>query len=214
MSSPAQGLLRGLRAGSLGVVGFVLALVAHVAAGGAAPGPVAVLLLAGLIGLVAVLLTGVRLSPLRIVVTLTGMQVVLHEALMTLSAPVGCVLTGMSEPTGGHLGMGHSGQPVPECATGMATAGMGQSSMSAAMLMLGAHIAATALMAAMLAYGEKVLWFLAGWVRPRRWWPVGPPEIRAVRVFSLEEPAMFPMRFAPGGVGRRGPPPPALFAIV
>jgi hypothetical protein len=32
MLSPAKGLLRGLRAASLGVVGFGLALVAHVAA--------------------------------------------------------------------------------------------------------------------------------------------------------------------------------------
>ena len=62
MSSPAQGLLRGLRAASLGVVGFVLALVAHLAAGGAAPGPVVLLLLAGLIGVASVLLTGAWLT--------------------------------------------------------------------------------------------------------------------------------------------------------
>ena len=34
MLAPAQGLLRGLRAAALGVVGFVLALAAHVTAGG------------------------------------------------------------------------------------------------------------------------------------------------------------------------------------
>ena len=62
---PTKGLLRGLRAASLGVVGFVLALAAHVAAGGAEPGPVVLLLLAGLVGLAAVLLTGVRLTPVR-----------------------------------------------------------------------------------------------------------------------------------------------------
>ena len=65
MFAPAQGLLRGLRAAALGVVGFVLALAAHVTAGGARPGPVVLLLLAGLIGLAAVLLTGARLSPVR-----------------------------------------------------------------------------------------------------------------------------------------------------
>ena len=65
MLSPTGGVLRGLRTASLGVTGFVLALMAHVAAGGGAPGPVALLLLAGLIGLGAFLLTVVRLSPLR-----------------------------------------------------------------------------------------------------------------------------------------------------
>ena len=47
-----------MRAASLEVVGFVHALAAHVAAGGGTPGPVVLLLLGGLIGLAAVLLTG------------------------------------------------------------------------------------------------------------------------------------------------------------
>lgn len=51
-----------MRVCSLGVLGFVLALVAHVAAGGAAPRPVVLILLAGLTGLAAVLLTRVRRS--------------------------------------------------------------------------------------------------------------------------------------------------------
>jgi hypothetical protein len=202
-----------LRAASLGVVGFVLALVAHLAAGGAAPGPVVLLLLAGLIGVASVLLTGARLSPVRVVVSLAGMQVLLHEAFMRLGAPAGCVRTGISAPAGGHVAMGHGGQLAPVCATGMAHAGMGQGSMSSAMIMLGAHVAATALMAGLLAYGEKVLWFLAGWVRPARWLPAGLPELPAVPVFSYGAPSMLRVRFACGGVGRRGPPPRGLFAI-
>jgi hypothetical protein len=109
MSSPAKGLLRGLRAASLGVVAFVLALVAHLAAGAAAPGPAVLLLLAGLIGVASVLLTRARLSPVRVVVSLAGMQVFLHEAFMRLAAQAGCVMTGMSTPSGGHLAMGHRG---------------------------------------------------------------------------------------------------------
>jgi hypothetical protein len=214
MLSPAHGLLRGLRAASLGVVAFVLASVAHVVAGGAAPGPAVFLLLAGLIGMASVLLTRVRLSPLRVVVSLAGMQVLLHQAFMRLSAPAGCVLTGMSAPAGGHVAMGHGGQLAPECASGMVHAGMGQGSMSSAMIMLGAHIAATALMAALLAYGEKLMWFLAGWVRPARWLPAGAPVLPAVRAFSYGAPSMLRVRFACGGVGRRGPPPQGLFAIV
>lgn len=210
--SPTTGWLRGLRAASLGVVGFALALVAHVAAGGVAPGPVVLFFLAGLTGLVAVLLTGAKLSPVRVGVSLTAMQVVLHEAFMWLGSPATCVVTGMSAPAGGH--MGHGGQPMLECANGMAHAGMGQTSMLAATAMLGAHVAATAVMVTLLAYGEKVLWFLAGCVRPPRWLRVGLPELPAMRVVSSGAPRMLRVRFACGGVGRRGPPLRGLFAIV
>jgi hypothetical protein len=213
MLSPAQGLLRGLRAASLGVVGFVLALAAHVAAGGPTPGPGVLLLLVGLIGLAAVLLTGVRLSPVRVVVSLTVMQVVLHETFMWLSVPAACGMPVMNAPAGAHMDMGQGAQPLLSCATGMTPAGMGRSSVFAATAMLGAHGAATVLMAALLGYGERVLWFLAGWVRPRWWSRVGLPQFLAVRVFSCCAPPMGRVRFACGGVGRRGPPPRGLFAI-
>ncbi len=213
MLSPAQGFLRGLRAASLGGVGFVLALVAHVAAGGAAPGPGVLLLLAGLIGVAAALLTGSRLSPVRVMVSLTAMQVVLHEVFMRLSGPAECLMTGMNATAGGHLGMGQGVMPVVDCTTGMTHAGMGQSSVFAAAAMLAAHVAAIAVMAALLAYGERVLWFLAGWVRPRRWLQVGLPELPAVRAFSSGTARMLRVRFAWGGEGRRGPPPRGLFAI-
>ena len=127
MSAPAQGLLRGLRAAALGLVGFVLALAAHVTAGGATPGPVVLLLLAGLIGLAAVLLTGARLSPVRVGVSLAAMQVCLHEAFMWLSAPAACVMPVMNAPTDGLMGMGHGAQSLLNCAAGMTHAGMGQS---------------------------------------------------------------------------------------
>jgi hypothetical protein len=74
MSSPTKGLPRGVRAASLGVVGFVLVLVPHLA-GGAEPEPGVLLLLAGLIGVASVLLTGELLSPVRVVVAFAGMQV-------------------------------------------------------------------------------------------------------------------------------------------
>lgn len=130
MLSPTRGWLRGLRAASLGVVGYVLALLAHLAAGGAVPKPGVLLLLAGLISLAAVLLTGIRLSPIRLGASLTAMQVVLHEAFMRLSAPTGCVMTGLSAPAGGH--MGHGGPPAPllECATSMARKGWARAPLS------------------------------------------------------------------------------------
>ena len=214
MLSPAQGLLRGLRAASLEVVGFVLALAAHVAAGGGTPGPVVLLLLGGLIGLAAVLLTGARLSPVRVGVCLAAMQVVLHEAFMWLGAPAGCVMPAMNTPVGAHMAMGQGARPMLNCAAAMTSAGMGHSSVFAATAMLGAHGAATALLAALLAYGERVLWFAAGWVRPAPWLRVRPPELPAVLFFSSGAPPMVPVPFAGGGVGRRGPPPRGLFATI
>ena len=212
MLTPTKGGLRGLRAASLGVVGFVLALVAHVAAGSAAPGAVALLLLAGLTGLASVLLTGVRLSPVRVAGSLAAMQVVLHEAFMWLGSPAACLMTGMNAPAGGH--MGHGGQPMLDCATGMTHAGMGQTSLFAATAMVSAHVAATAVMVTLLAYGEQVLWFLAGCVRPPLWLHVGVPELPPMWVVSRGVPRMLRVRFACGGVGRRGPPLRGLFAAV
>jgi hypothetical protein len=169
-------LIRGLRAGSLGVGAFVLALIAHVAAHGVVPGPAPLLLLGGLIALAALLLTGVRLSPFRVCLSLMVMQVALHEAFMRLGA------------------------------TGMAEAGMGQRSPWADMAMVGAHVAATAIMAAVLATGEKVLWFLAGVVSPIRWLRVRLPDLRSVSVIASGQTRSLRARFAEGGVGRRGPP--------
>lgn len=212
MLQPTRGLLRGVRAASLGIGGFVLSLVAHVAAGGATPGPVVLLLLAGLTALAAVLLTGIRLGPVQVVFSLTTMQVVLHEAFMWLGSPTGCAMTGMTAPAG--MGTGHGTRPMLECATGMAQAGMGKTATLAGAAMVTAHVAATAMMAALLAYGEMVLWFLAGWVRPRRWLRVVLPEIPAVRVGTSDAPRMLLVQFAGGGVGRRGPPQRGLFAAI
>lgn len=58
------------------------------------------------------------------------------------------------------------------------------------LLGLVAQVASTAVMAAMLAYGEKVLWFLAGRVCPSRWLRVGLPVLPSVRVVSSGAPRM------------------------
>jgi len=178
-------LLRWIRAAVLGSVGFALSLVAHVAAGGAAPGSLVLMLMAGLVALAAVLITGARLGPVRVLVALTAMQVVLHEAFMWLGAPAV-----------------------------MATMVMGHQPGFSATAMVGAHVAATALTAALLAYGEAVLWFLAGCVRAPLWLCVSPFELSRLWVVSPGVPPVFGVRFACGGVGRRGPPLRGLFAIV
>jgi hypothetical protein len=212
MVLPTRGWLRVLRACSLGIVGLALAFLAHVAAGGAAPSLVVLTLLAGLIGLAAVVLTAIRLSPVRIGLSLAAMQVVLHQAFMWLSAPTDCAMAAVSVP--GALPMGHGGLPALACATGMASAGIAQGSVLGASAMFCAHVAAMTVMAALLAYGEKVLWFLAGWVRPTAWLRVRLPQLRAVQAVPSDAPPILQVRLVSGGVGRRGPPSMALSAIV
>jgi len=193
-----------LRAASLGVAGFVLALMAHLGAGGAAPEPVVLLTLAGLIALSAVLITGVRLTPLHVATSLAAMQVFLHEAFMRLGVPVGCSMSGMTSPT--LRPMSHGGRPALECAAGIAQVELGQQSPFSSSAMLCAHVAATVVMAAMLAYGEKVLWFLAGWVRPLRTVRMRLSELPAVPTMTSGPPRILSVQLASGGIGRRGPP--------
>jgi hypothetical protein len=211
MVLPTRGWLRALRAGSLGIVALALAFLAHVAAGGAAPGPVVLVLLAGLIGLATVVLTADRLSPVRIGLSLAAMQVVLHETFMWLGAPTDCAMAALS--VRGAMQMGHGGPATLACANGMAPAGMGQGQTLGAWAMFCAHVGAMTVMAVLLAYGEKVLWFLAGWVRPTGWLRVRLPQLRAVQAIASVAPPIMRVRFASGGVGRRGPPPQALPAI-
>jgi hypothetical protein len=190
--SPTRGLLRGARATSLGVTGFILALAAHSAAGGAAPGLAALLLMAGLTGLAALLLTRARVSPSGIGSWLILMQVVLHEAFMGLGPSAVMVQAGMT-----HAGMAQAG---------MAPAGMSARSPFADTRMLAAHVAATALMAALLAYGEKALWLLAGYAGPPRSVSTDLPELPPVHPAVAPAPRLVRLCFADGGVGRRGPP--------
>ena len=145
---------------------------------------------------------------------MAAMQVVLHEIFMLLGAPAECVMSGVSAVPGGPMGHGDGPAPLVACASGMAQLGIDQRSTFAATAMLGAHVAATVVMAALLAYGDQVLWFLAGCVRPPQWLRVGLPELPAVRVPSCGAPRIIRLRYACSGVGRRGPPSSALVAFV
>jgi len=72
---------------------------------------------------------------------------------------------------------------------------------------------ATMVMAAVLSAGEKLLWFLAGFVIPVRWPRLELPELSAVSLTSADPTRSLRGRFADGGVGRRGPPRHGLIAL-
>jgi hypothetical protein len=100
MSSPTQGLLRRVARRLAGRCGLCPHPGSPCGGRGGAPGPVRPILLAGLTGL-AMLLTGVRLSLVRVGVSLTAVQVVLHEAFKRLNAPPAWAIAGMRAPAGG-----------------------------------------------------------------------------------------------------------------
>ncbi len=103
MSSPAGGALRLTRAAVLGSATVGLALAAHVLAGGAAPTPVGIGLLALPMLAVALLVTGVRLSGPAVAGLVGASQVALHLGLTALAAPTGVVAGAGTESAGHHL---------------------------------------------------------------------------------------------------------------
>ncbi len=194
-TSPSSGALRWVRAAVLGLSCVLLALGAHVLAGGAAPSALTLLVLAVPIGCSCVLATGTRAGPLRIGLVLAAGQVGLHEAFMLAGAGAGCgpaTAAGVM-PTHGTAAMVH-------CAGGPAMAGPSTT-------MVGAHIAAGLATALLLAHGERLLWAGHGWaVRPYL-------LLEHAGTRPITRSAVLPVvrrgsstRRPMGGVRRRGPP--------
>lgn len=104
---PGAGLLRVSRAAVLGSVAFVLALSAHVAAGGRAPSMATSLMLALSCAFVCFVLTSRRLGLVALATTLGVLQLVLHCAFVWFTPGV-CVTV---SPSGG-AAMRMSGGPA------------------------------------------------------------------------------------------------------
>jgi hypothetical protein len=103
MRSPARGALRWARSAALAVATVGLSATAHVLAGGAVPGALALGTLTLATALVCVLATARRRGVVAIVVTMSGLQAALHEGFMLLSpmrmgsVTTGCVGTGRAD---------------------------------------------------------------------------------------------------------------------
>jgi hypothetical protein len=188
-----------LRAVALGLVAFTLGLAGHLAGGGAAP---AALPSAGLaVGAmwVSIFLTGRRLGVLSLGAVLGGSQLVLHQGFTALAPSTGCAV--LAGPDHHHVAAG-----LVSCADhGLQTGGHWPFSSA---LMVAAHVVATMLLAAVLAGGERALWFLAGLVGPARMpRPLAQlPERRGDVAVAGGGVRLLSSLDAIGGVGRRGPP--------
>ena len=141
-TGPVAGRLRLLRVGVLGLSGYGLAVGAHVAAGGAAPGWPVSLMLAALLGVLGVAFTARRRGVWTLLGALVATQTALHGLFTLLDAPTStCSLVAT-----GHHAMTVCG-PAGDAAMELPS-----------WPMLLAHLAATAATAWLLARGEAWLW--------------------------------------------------------
>lgn len=210
-----EGVGRLSRAGAFALAALCLSLGAHAAGGGAAPPAPALLAILVVMTFASVLFAGRKRGPLAIGLALASSQWLLHHGFALFAHPAGC----MPRLAGGGIGH-HAGHyaaaaictgtlpPAPAAHAGSAM------SMSMSLPMAAAHAAATALLAGLLAFGERLLWRLAAWllrrvpnlpVRPLPARPAAPCPVPSV---------VRPLLLTVSGLGCRGPtgaPAPATF---
>jgi hypothetical protein len=142
MTSPASGGWRHLRAVVVAVAVVALSAAGHVLGGGARPHPLALLVLASVATVPAYLGGRAQLRWGTLVVLLGTGQVVVHHVLAS---------TGHAVPSAHH---GPESAAAPQVSHQLLTPPM----------LLG-HAAATLVVAALLAYGEAVLWGVWRWLQ-------------------------------------------------
>ncbi|MFE1665946.1 hypothetical protein [Microbacterium sp. P02] len=190
--SPRQ--LRALRGTAVASAATVIAAVAHTLGGGGAPAPAFVLALAVLASPISVALVGRRLSTVRTALAVATSQVLFHVAF----AVVGDVAPSAASPSAGH---------AHDMSTMLAEATVASSGGDVGMI--GAHLLAGIVTAALILRAERVIRAVAGGVRRMldrlSSAPMPRPEPESarpvVRVIAL------PASTYRSDVSRRGPPP-------
>ena len=199
--------LRWTRAGTVATVATLLAVGAHVQAGGPVPSvPVLAFLVLGLTAASATLLAGPA-STLRVVLLTAGGQLVAHHVLTAASAPAAA-----GSPTRGLAGMaGHHAGHVVEHGAPDTVPGIGALAsplLAADARMVAAHLAAAVVVGLWLAAGERAVWTLLTHIWRSLRLPVSltpstpvPDSAPAPRLAGTTL-----ARIAAGSVVRRGPP--------
>jgi hypothetical protein len=134
-----------------------LAAGAHVFGGGDLPAAPILLAVLALTGLTATAATRLKLNIPAMAALLGAGQFALHEVFTVFSAPA--LANGAGAAGTHHL----SGAAAPVLETATHLHGRGSTT---GVMMLVAHIVATAACALLLAKGEEALWALASWLRP------------------------------------------------
>lgn len=197
--SATRGALRLGRSAALGASCLLLALAAHVLAGGPAPSLLAVIVLAVPVSCACVLATGRRAGLARIGTVLGLTQLGLHQAFVALGQPP---CTGSTTSLPGHLA-GHTGAGAgisASCGPAMHMAG-------GSAVMVAGHVLAAGLTALVLWQGERLLWAVLAWLG----WTALPSTETTLAARARVVRAAVVRRVTGsiavlGGVGRRGPP--------
>lgn len=153
MLETGRGALRVARAAVATLLVLGLGTSAHTLGGGAAPGLMASVVLALLVGPVAWWCTRRRLDAPRLLALLGGAQAAVHLTLSAMAPVTGTAVAG-------HV---HGGLP-PGLAADASVAGHGHLPGGSMLL---AHLAATVLAALLLARAEGVLWQVVSLLLPR-----------------------------------------------
>lgn len=191
-----QGRVRLARGAAAGVLSTVLALLFHLAAGGPVPGLLGVVAPLVLSVLVAVHLSGRRLSPARLALSALAGQVIFHTLFVLGSLPFDV----------GGPGHGHHTTSAPAVAADPHLAHGGEG-------MWAAHLAAAALTTVLLHRGELLLaelralaWQVVRCLLGRVPAPVDGPWASAEPCRACGTAAAHPARRAAGAWTSRGPP--------
>ena len=203
--------LRWTRAGTVATVATLLAIGAHVQAGGPAPSlPVLAVLVLGLTAASATVLAGPA-STGRVVMLTAGGQLVAHQVLTAASAAAAA-----GSPTRGMAGMagmaGHHAGHVVEHGAPDTVSGIGAlvpPLLAPDARMVAAHLAAAVVVGLWLAAGERAVWTLLTHIWRSLRLPVSTAPSTPVPD-SAPAPQLAGTtlaRMAVGSVVRRGPPP-------
>jgi hypothetical protein len=163
LAAPGSGAVRIARGLVCASTGLLLGDAAHVLGAGHPPSPLAITVSFAVLALVGVALAESRRGFGFIAAVLGGGQIFLHLTFSCATAPA-IVVTGpghavLVAPGGAHR--------MPAAAPVEALTGGAAASWSPAMTL--AHIVATLTAAALMAYGERAVWRLAGLVLPSLW---------------------------------------------
>lgn len=195
-TSPVRGTGRAIRAGVLGGTSMLLAGGAHLMGGGVLPAPGVLVVVAALVGLTAVTITGRRCRLPLLLGVLGLQQVLLHHLFDLVSAS--SAIEAACRTSGPHHLMAHG------CWSASATT---SSAGEMGWLMVTAHAGAVLATAALLARGEAWFWRVADRIvaaaadQPSSW-PTRPRAfvVPALHLVSLD------LAYAPAAP--RGPPAP------
>nr|WP_310793536.1 hypothetical protein [Pseudarthrobacter phenanthrenivorans] len=153
-----------LRASALSTAVLALAGGAHLAAGGVLPAPSLLLAVLALTALGATAATRLRLGFPVLAALLGGAQLVLHEVFAAFTVTGARSAATGTASHGGHGGWPAAPAPVLDHLYGADP--LYGSGTESGLMMLAAHVLATAGSAFLLAKGEDALWALAAWLRP------------------------------------------------